>query len=85
MNFLNRLCIMFMHLCSFVVQLLVKLTKGELHADCVYHSAIYMFRFNVDMSDFPTIHRVNEECIKLDSFKAAVPTAQPDCPADLKG
>lgn len=35
-------------------------------------------RFQVDMSKFPTIVRVNEELSKLDAFKAAHPDNQPD-------
>jgi len=41
-------------------------------------------RFKVDMAKYPTISRVNEACIKLPEFKAADPTAQPDCPDELK-
>jgi len=41
-------------------------------------------RFKVDMSQFPTINKVHEELIKLDAFKSAHPSKQPDCPEDLK-
>lgn len=41
-------------------------------------------RFKVDMSSYPTISRVNDSCIKLPQFQAADPTAQPDCPEELK-
>lgn len=41
-------------------------------------------RFKVEMSQFPTITRIVEELVTLDAFKAADPTAQPDCPDDLK-
>jgi maleylacetoacetate isomerase len=35
-------------------------------------------RFKIDMSQFPTISRINAELIKLDAFKAAHPDSQPD-------
>ncbi|TKB44719.1 maleylacetoacetate isomerase [Thalassotalea mangrovi] len=35
-------------------------------------------RFNVDLSAFPTILRVDENCQQLDAFKAALPENQPD-------
>ncbi|KAJ8309087.1 hypothetical protein KUTeg_013961 [Tegillarca granosa] len=41
-------------------------------------------RFSVPMETFPTIARINEECSKLDAFKAASPFVQPDCPEDLR-
>eukprot|EP00123_Amoebidium_parasiticum_P012180 comp21177_c0_seq1/m.28713 comp21177_c0_seq1/g.28713 ORF comp21177_c0_seq1/g.28713 comp21177_c0_seq1/m.28713 type:complete len:213 (-) comp21177_c0_seq1:460-1098(-) len=41
-------------------------------------------RFNVDMSRFPTIARIDAELASIQAFKDAHPTAQPDCPADLK-
>ncbi|KAJ8307608.1 hypothetical protein KUTeg_014839 [Tegillarca granosa] len=41
-------------------------------------------RFSVPMETFPTIARINEECSKLDAFKAASPFVQSDCPEDLR-
>lgn len=35
-------------------------------------------RFKVDLAPFPTIVRVNEECLKLDAFRKAQPANQPD-------
>jgi maleylacetoacetate isomerase len=35
-------------------------------------------RFKVDLSDFPTIVRINDECLKLDAFQKAAPQNQPD-------
>jgi hypothetical protein len=35
-------------------------------------------RFKVDLSGFPTIVRINEECLKLDAFQKAAPQNQPD-------
>ncbi|KAK3094067.1 hypothetical protein FSP39_023719 [Pinctada imbricata] len=42
-------------------------------------------RFNVDMSKFPIISRVNEELEKLEAFQKAHPFVQPDCPENLRG
>ncbi|XP_064600343.1 maleylacetoacetate isomerase-like [Liolophura sinensis] len=41
-------------------------------------------RFKVDMSKFPTISRVHDELAKLEAFKKAHPSQQPDCPDDQK-
>lgn len=41
-------------------------------------------RFKVNVSDFPTLHKINERCIALDAFKAAHPFRQIDTPKDLK-
>ena len=35
-------------------------------------------RYQVDLSAFPTVLRINEECLKLDAFKRAMPQNQPD-------
>ncbi|MCC7548981.1 MAG: maleylacetoacetate isomerase [Burkholderiales bacterium] len=35
-------------------------------------------RFKVDLSDFPTIRRINEACLALDAFQRAAPQNQPD-------
>jgi maleylacetoacetate isomerase len=37
-------------------------------------------RWSVDMSAFPTIARINEECLKLAAFDRARPENQPDAP-----
>jgi glutathione S-transferase len=37
-------------------------------------------RFNCDMSAFPNINRVYDNCNTLDAFKKAAPGEQPDCP-----
>jgi len=50
-------------------------------ADCVLVPQVYnAIRWQVDMSKFPTISRVNEELSKLEAFKAAHPDVQPDAP-----
>lgn len=41
-------------------------------------------RFKVDMTKYPTITRVHANLVELEAFKKADPTAQPDCPAELK-
>jgi maleylpyruvate isomerase len=35
-------------------------------------------RVKLDMAPYPTIRRVNQECLKLDAFAAAHPARQPD-------
>ena len=35
-------------------------------------------RFKVDLDPFPTIRRINDECLKLEPFKKAMPQNQPD-------
>ena len=35
-------------------------------------------RFNVDMTPYPTIMRINEQCLSLPAFDAARPERQPD-------
>ena len=35
-------------------------------------------RFKVDLAPFPIIRRINDECLKLDAFKKAMPANQPD-------
>ena len=37
-------------------------------------------RWSVDMSRYPTIARINEECLKLPAFDKARPENQPDAP-----
>lgn len=41
-------------------------------------------RFEVDMSVYPTISRINSTLSEHEAFIAAHPTKQPDCPDDLK-
>ena len=35
-------------------------------------------RFKVDLSAFPTIARINDECLKLDAFQKAAPELSRD-------
>lgn len=37
-------------------------------------------RFNVDLGPYPTLMRVNETCLKLETFQKAHPSNQPDTP-----
>lgn len=41
-------------------------------------------RFQVDMSPYPAISRINAALQELDAFKVSHPTKQPDCPEDLR-
>lgn len=48
-------------------------------ADCCLVPQVYnALRFSVDMSQFPTISRLNETLSQLPAFKQAHPDAQPD-------
>jgi len=50
-------------------------------ADCLLVPQVYNgYRWNVDMTAFPTILRVNEALLALPAFKAAHADAQPDTP-----
>lgn len=37
-------------------------------------------RFQVDLTSFPLVRKINEECLKLDTFRKAHPGLQPDTP-----
>jgi len=51
-------------------------------ADCVLVPQVYnALRFSVDMTQFPCISRINDELSKLDAFKRAHPSVQPDAVA----
>lgn len=51
-------------------------------ADCLLIPQVYNARrFGVDMSAYPTIERINSECLALDAFDQARPENQPDAPA----
>jgi maleylacetoacetate isomerase len=48
-------------------------------ADCCLVPQVYNAnRFQVDMTAFPTIARINQTCSELDEFKHAHPSVQPD-------
>jgi glutathione S-transferase len=48
-------------------------------ADCVLVPQVAnAIRFKVDLTEFPTIRRIDEECGKLDAFRKAAPQNQPD-------
>ena len=48
-------------------------------ADCVMVPQMAnATRFKVDLSAFPTICRINDECLQLDAFRNAAPENQPD-------
>ena len=51
-------------------------------ADCLLVPQVYNARrFGVDLSAFPTIERINGECLALDAFDQASPERQPDAPS----
>ncbi|KAJ8390818.1 hypothetical protein AAFF_G00099500 [Aldrovandia affinis] len=41
-------------------------------------------RFKVDVSQFPTIERLNQTLTEIEAFKVSHPSCQPDTPADLR-
>jgi len=51
---------------------------------CIVPQLYNAQRFKVDMSAYPTIMRIAENCGKLEAFKAAHPYVQPDCPEELR-
>lgn len=54
-------------------------------ADCFLVPLVFTAnRFKVDLSNFKTISKVNENCLKLSAFQKAHPYRQPDTPQDLK-
>ncbi|MCA9565872.1 MAG: maleylacetoacetate isomerase [Myxococcales bacterium] len=42
-------------------------------------------RFDVDLSEFPVLSRINEHCLATDPFQRAAPENQPDTPASVNG
>ena len=48
-------------------------------ADCYLVPQVFNAqRFNIDVSAYPNIHRINSLCIELPAFRAAHPSHQPD-------
>lgn len=48
-------------------------------ADCCLVPQVYNAeRFKVSMKPYPTIQRINKECLELEAFKQAHPSTQPD-------
>lgn len=59
--------------------------KTYCHGDTVTLADIFIVpqvynarRFEVDMSAFPTVSRINDACLELEAFKSAAPENQPD-------
>lgn len=51
-------------------------------ADCILIPQVFAAkRFNVEISKFPIISKINDQCLKLEAFKKAHPMNQPDTPA----
>lgn len=62
--------------------------EGELPsiADCCLVPQVYNARrFGVDMGRFPTIERIERNCLALPEFQAARPESQPDAPLAVTG
>lgn len=50
--------------------------------DCMLVPQVYNAeRFECDMTPYPTLVRINRECLRLPAFEAARPERQPDAPA----
>ena len=47
---------------------------------CVVPMMFTADRFKVSTAACPTLNRINENCVKLEAFKKAAPSAQPDFP-----
>jgi glutathione S-transferase len=48
-------------------------------ADCCLIPQVFSaMRFNVDISQFPIVHRLYEAALKLEAFQLAAPECQPD-------
>lgn len=47
---------------------------------CLIPQVYNALRFDVDMTAFPTIHRIHGNCERLDAFRDARPENQPDAP-----
>ena len=47
---------------------------------CLIPQVYNALRFDVDMSAFPTIHRIHRRCEEMDAFLDARPENQPDAP-----
>ena len=54
-------------------------------ADCCLVPQVFNAeRFGIKLALYPTIARINEECLKHPAFQAAHPDNQPDAPAPSK-
>ncbi|KAH0726359.1 hypothetical protein KY284_002224 [Solanum tuberosum] len=47
--------------------------------------AVATKRFNIDMSEFPTLRKIYDSCEALPEFQASLPERQPDAPPELIG
>ena len=59
-------------------------TKVTLADICLVPQVYNASRFKVDMSQFPTIHKINSALEDLEEFKTAHFTCQPDTPEELR-
>jgi maleylacetoacetate isomerase len=50
-------------------------------ADCLLVPMVYNARrFALDLSPYPTVRRIDAQCLTLEAFQRAAPEAQPDAP-----
>ncbi len=50
-------------------------------ADCLLVPQVYnALRFGLDLAPYPTVARINEECLAMEAFDKARPENQPDAP-----
>ena len=50
-------------------------------ADCLLVPQVYNARrFGLDHSPYPTVRRIDAECLRLEAFRRAAPEAQPAAP-----
>jgi maleylpyruvate isomerase len=47
---------------------------------CLFSQVLNNVRFDVDMSAYPTVMRIHNNCERLDAFQKSIPTRQPDAP-----
>jgi len=50
----------------------------------LFPQVLNAFRYHVDLTPYPVIHRIYNECGQLEAFQKAHPSQQPDCPPDVK-
>ena len=50
----------------------------------IYSQDYFLFRWKVNLTNYPLIISIEEKLNKNDAFKAAHPSQQPDCPDEEK-
>ncbi|CAG7833601.1 unnamed protein product [Allacma fusca] len=51
---------------------------------CLVPQVANGIRWNIDLSPYPIIARINQTLLSLEAFKKSHPSAQPDCPPEFK-